>query len=79
MSLKSVLSGRDETLQEVYLAAESRYRKGCFLLDGGQWDGGIYLLGYVAEILLKLAYCRLDPDIELDQLMEARLSVARVR
>ncbi len=63
----------------MYLAAECRYREGRFLLEQGKLDAGIYLLGYVAEMTLKLAYCRLDPTLSFQQLVMSRLSVAESR
>lgn len=67
-----------KTLQEMYLAADYRYREGRFLVEQGQFDAGIYLLGYSAEMLLKLAYCRLDPAVSLTDLVAGRLVVAEI-
>ena len=79
MPLRTVLSGVDETLQEMYLAAEHRYKEGSLLLSIGELDAAIYLLGYSAEMLLKLAYCRLDSTIGLTDLVMGRLVVAEAR
>ena len=49
-----------EMLQDLILAAESRYWEGLELLTSGKVDGGVYLLGYVAEMLLKHACLRID-------------------
>ncbi len=47
-----------ETLQEMEFAAEDKYWEGIELLSSGRGGGGVYLLGYVAEMLLKIAYFR---------------------
>lgn len=52
-----------ETLEEMQKAAPARLADGEALVEAGFWDGGIYLLGYTAEMVLKIAYCRLDPTL----------------
>lgn len=52
-----------ETVKEMERAIGSRLVEGEALVDLGLWDGGIYLLGYAAEMALKIAYCRLDPTL----------------
>ena len=52
-----------ETVEEMQKAAQARLQEGEALVALGYWDGGIYLLGYVAEMTLKAAYCRLDPTL----------------
>ena len=56
MPLLLQLVGIPETIQEFNAAAEDRFWDGVSLLVDGRYDGGIYLLGYVAEMLLKSAY-----------------------
>ena len=56
MSLRNRLAIVPETIQEFTGAAEDRYWEGIELLVDGQYHGGIYLLGYVAEMLQKSAY-----------------------
>lgn len=42
-------------------AAQARLLEANALVEAGQWDGAVYLAGYVAEMLLKVAYCDLTP------------------
>lgn len=49
-----------ETVADFDLAAEVRYWDGCQLLTQGHGLGGIYLLGYAAEMILKHACFRND-------------------
>ena len=63
----------------MYLAADCRYREGRLLLQQGHRDGGIYLLGYVAEMVLKLGYCRLDRAMAMDSPVASRMVVAQQR
>lgn len=58
MPLRLELEAVPETLQDQELAAEQRYWEGIELLVQEQGAGGVYLLGFVAEIHLKLAYFR---------------------
>ena len=46
------------TLQNVEQALESRLEEGRLLIASGLFDGRIYLLGYVAEMLLKIGYMK---------------------
>ena len=46
------------TLQAVALASEEKLAEGQFLIANGFWSGGVYQLGYVAEMLLKSAFIR---------------------
>lgn len=46
------------SLQDADLAAEERLEEGRFLVVNGYFAAGVYLLGYVAETLLKTAYVR---------------------
>lgn len=52
-----------ETVEEMQKAVRPRLVEGEALVELGLWDGGIYLLGYTAEMVLKIAYCRLDPTL----------------
>ncbi|MBI4578967.1 MAG: hypothetical protein HY718_04640 [Planctomycetes bacterium] len=47
-----------ETLQDFDLAADEKYWEGFDLLRAGARGGGIYLLGYTAEMILKYASFR---------------------
>ena len=49
-----------ETVGDFDLAGESRYWDGCQLLTAGHGLGGIYMLGYTAEMILKHACFRTD-------------------
>jgi hypothetical protein len=49
-----------ETVADFDLAAEARYWDGCQLLTQGHGLGGIYVLGYTAEMILKHACLRAD-------------------
>lgn len=73
MPFRIVQESHPETLQEIYLAVESRMGEGRRLIEEGYDDAGIYLLGYVAEMSLKLAFARLDPRIPLQAPVEATL------
>ncbi len=48
-------------------AADARLTEGEALVDGGYPDAGIYLLGYAAEMVLKTAYCRVDPAVNISK------------
>ncbi|MCK4342466.1 MAG: hypothetical protein KAY37_12170 [Phycisphaerae bacterium] len=58
MTLRRQTEKQEETLQEMELAAELRFGEGLQLLYEGWRSGGVYLLGYVAEMLLKISYFR---------------------
>ena len=55
MLLRRRIQSTPETVQDFELAAEQRFWDGMQLLVSGHLFAGIYLLGYTAEILLKLA------------------------
>lgn len=59
MPVRARLLRRIETIRELQLAAAERYWEGVELLVAGRSAGGRYLLGYVAELLLKCAFFRL--------------------
>lgn len=50
----------NETLQGFELAAEERYMDALELVSRGNATGGVYVAGYVAEMLLKNAVFRFD-------------------
>jgi hypothetical protein len=58
--LRRQLDTTPETVADFELAAESRYWDGCQLITQGHALGGIYLLGYAAEMMLKHACFRTD-------------------
>jgi hypothetical protein len=74
--LRQRLEQIGETVQELEMAAEARYQDGLALRIAGRNGGSIYLLGYVAEIRLKLAYLRLTKaapgDLAIPRLQSAR-------
>ena len=76
MSLRIRLEGIAETLQEFELALEDRFAVGQHLIVNGYPDAGIYLLGYVAEMLLKTIYFRFTGAGPAD-LVGPRLAPAR--
>jgi len=58
MALRSRLRSSPETLQDFEIAADERYWEAMELMLAGRKAMGIYLMGYVAEMRLKLAYFR---------------------
>lgn len=58
MAIRHRISGSAETIQDYELAAEDRYWDGMELLVAGHTVGGLYLLGFAAEMWLKYAYFR---------------------
>lgn len=59
MPYRARVQGRPETLAEFELAWEHRLAEGSLLLNNeAARTGGVYLLGYVAEMILKAAYFR---------------------
>ena len=65
-----------ETIDDMLLASNARYDEGLALLDAGYRDGGIYLLGYAAEMILKTSFCRVEPTVRLSIEVRSRFSVA---
>lgn len=61
LSLPVLSRVQPETPAVMLQAAEARSREAEALLAAQQWDGAVYLAGYVAEMLLKVAFCNLDP------------------
>jgi hypothetical protein len=66
MPLRAILQHRPATIQEFQFAAEERYWDGLEFMVAGRAGGGLYLLGYVAEMLLKCASFRLTPRHKTD-------------
>ena len=60
LSLPVLARTQTETPAVMLQAAEARLRECEVLLAAQQWDGAVYLAGYVAEMLLKVAFCNLD-------------------
>ena len=58
--LRRLLESRVETVQDMDLAADEKYWDGLELLTAGRRGAGIYLMGYAAEMKLKVAYLRLQ-------------------
>jgi hypothetical protein len=56
VSLRDLNENTAETIFEFLAAAEDRYWDAISLMTDGRLAGGIYLIGYVAEMLLKGAY-----------------------
>ncbi len=78
MSLRRRLESSPETVQEFELAAEQKYFEALELMASGYRGAGIYLMGYVAEMLLKVAFFRYDGARPAD-LVGPRLGPARRR
>jgi hypothetical protein len=55
MPLRQTVQLNPETVSDMLLAAEDRYREAEELLVTQEFDGAVYLLGYAAEIWLKAA------------------------
>ncbi len=67
---------RQETVGDMLLAANARYDEGLSLLDAGYRDGGIYLLGYAAEMILKTSFCRVDATVPPYITVRSRFGIA---
>lgn len=75
MPLLSRLASQ-ETISDMLLASNARYDKGLALLNAGFRDGGIYLLGYAAEMILKTSFCRIEPTVRLSIEVRSRFVIA---
>ena len=62
MAMRLRLQPVAETVQEFELAAEEKYWVAMDLITRGDGATGIYLMGYVAEMLLKNSYFLLDSN-----------------
>ena len=81
MALRQRLLPVLETIQEFELASEERYWSGLDLMTRGDALTGIYILGYVAEMLLKNSYFLLSaatrPTFPVgSQLAQAKLAMS---
>ncbi len=76
MYLRQRLEAVAETLRDFSLAAEERYQEGVELATAGHAAAGIYLLGYAAEMWLKVASFRFDGAVGND-LISPRLAPAK--
>jgi hypothetical protein len=76
VQLRQRLELQPETISDFVLAAEQRYWEGIELAAAGRSGAGIYLLGYCAEIYLKVASFRFDGARSVD-LIAPRLIPAR--
>jgi hypothetical protein len=76
--LRDRLQSQPETLQEFELAAEQKYGEAIELMTAGYSGAGIYLMGYVSEMLLKVGYFRYIGNTPTD-LIEPGLGVAYKR
>ena len=56
MLLRALNETTDETILEFQAAAEDRYWEALSLMMDGHFAGGVHLIGYAAEMLLKNAY-----------------------
>lgn len=65
-----------ETVGDMLQAADARYAEGVTLINAGHRDGGIYVLGYVAEMVLKVSFCRMDPTTSPSASVRDRFGVA---
>lgn len=79
MSLVARLKPLVETVAEIKGAAEDHYQEGQKLVQDGFHHAGIYLLGYAAEIWLKTALCRVDPNLILTDTVDSHVGLARFR
>ena len=84
MAMRLRLQPVTETIQEFELAAEERYWAGMEMMTRGDGATGIYLMGYVAEMLLKNSYFLLDirtkPTLPVGSLLgQAKLAMVSLR
>jgi len=62
MGLRFRLDSTPETLQDLSLAAEERFAEGLDLVTLGRHWSGVYLLGYSAEMHLKVSFFKLGGE-----------------
>jgi hypothetical protein len=74
--LRHRIKSNPETMQDLELASEEKYWEAIELLVSGYRGAGIYLLGYVAEMILKRACFALDGARPFD-LVGPRLAPVR--
>ena len=71
MPLRQTVLSSPETLSDLLLAADDRYREAEELLVAQELDGCVYLFGYSVEMWLKSACLRLRGHGPVDQVMAA--------
>lgn len=76
MPLRARLQHEPETVQDFEIASDEKYWEGIELLAAGRPGAGIYLMGYVGEMLLKIACFRFDGAQPYD-LVAPRLAPSR--
>jgi hypothetical protein len=59
MPLRSFVAANPETINDMVLAADDRYDEAEHLLQQQAFDGAVYLMGYAAEMWLKVVCLRL--------------------
>ena len=67
MPFRHRIENRLETVQDFERASAEKLREGAVLLSAGALGGGIYLLGYAAEMVLKNACFLFDGAGRVDQ------------
>lgn len=76
MALRIRIESNPETVQDLALASDDKYWEGTELLVAGRRGAGIYLLGYVVEMMLKNA-CFLIEGARPNDLVGPRLGPIR--
>ena len=76
MPLRIAIQSTPETLSDMLLAAEDRYREAEKLIVDFEFDGAVYLLGYAAEMWLKAACLRLQTQ---NPLVQVKPSLAPIK
>lgn len=66
--LRSRLATRPETISDFTLAAQQKYWEGMELALAGRRGAAIYLMGYAAEMFLKIAAFRFDGATLADEI-----------
>jgi hypothetical protein len=80
LPLRAQLESSPETIGDLMVAAEQRYREGQALMTAGRWGAGIYLMGYSAEMYLKTACFQVTGSSLADQVRPLlRLAIAEGR
>ena len=77
LALPALARFQAETPSVMCQAAQTRLLEATALVEAGQWDGAVYLAGYVAEMLLKVAYCDLEPSFPANGTVDAVFGPAR--
>ena len=66
MALRRALQSVAETVQDLELAAEQKYWEGLELMVAGRAGAGLYLMGYLAEMWLKVSWFQLGGSAPAD-------------